>query len=82
VKLYLANEYVGNIDREQYRRLPEAFVGAKVRTRAYLQELAKEGKIHWTGLTTGPFFDMCKPPSSNIEIIKETRQLTEEQGSC
>jgi nucleoside-diphosphate-sugar epimerase len=71
VKLYFANEYVGNVEREQYKRLPEAFVGAKVRTRAYLQELAKEGKLHWTGLTTGPFFDMCKPPSSTLASFED-----------
>jgi hypothetical protein len=61
VKFYFANEFVGDVDRKQYRMLPEAFVGAKVRIRAYLEGLAKEGKIAWTALNGGPFFDMCKP---------------------
>lgn len=60
VNFYFANEYVGPLEREQYRRLPEAFVGSKVRIRAYLEGLAKEGKIVWTALNGGPFFEMCK----------------------
>ena len=60
VKLYFANEFVGNIDREQYKRLPESFVGAKIRMRQYLEVLGKEGKITWTALNGGPFFDMCE----------------------
>lgn len=59
VKFFFANEYVGHIEREQYKRLPEANVGAKVRIRAYLEEVGKAGKICWTSLTGGPFFDMC-----------------------
>ncbi|ORY17212.1 hypothetical protein BCR34DRAFT_505989 [Clohesyomyces aquaticus] len=58
VKFYFANEYVGNIHREEYRRLPEAFVGAKIRVREYLEELGRNGKIQWTALNGGPFFDM------------------------
>ena len=60
VRLLFANEYVGHITREQYRRLPEAFVGAKVRIREYLHDLGTHGKIAWTSLNGGPFFDMCK----------------------
>lgn len=60
VKFFFANEFVGYIEREQYQRLPEAFVGAKVRNRAYLQQLSDAGKIAWTSLNGGPFFDMCK----------------------
>jgi hypothetical protein len=48
------------MDREQFRKLPESFVGAKVRIREYLVKLGKEGKIAWTGLNGGPFFEMCK----------------------
>jgi len=58
VKLFFANEFVGHIDSPQYRRLPEAFVGAKFRIREYLRELAAAGKIAWTSLNGGPFFDM------------------------
>ncbi|KXJ96403.1 hypothetical protein Micbo1qcDRAFT_210703 [Microdochium bolleyi] len=58
VRFYLANEFVGNIHAEQYRRLPEAFVGGKVKTRAYLEGLGKEGKLEWSGISGGPFFDM------------------------
>jgi hypothetical protein len=70
VKFFFANEFVGYVTREQYRRLPEAFVGAKYRIRGYLEELGKEGKIKWTSLNGGPFFDMCKsigyPHASHI----------------
>jgi hypothetical protein len=65
VKFYFANEFVGHLGTEQYRRLPEEFVGGKVRIRAYLEELGKEGKIAWTGLNGGPFFDMCKTSHRN-----------------
>lgn len=60
VKFYFANEFVSNLDSEQYRRLPEAFIGSKVRIRGYLEELAKDGKVAWTSLNGGPFFDMCE----------------------
>ena len=60
VKLFFANEFVSNLKSEQYRRLPESFVGGKVRIRNYLEGLSREGKISWTGLNGGPFFDMCK----------------------
>lgn len=60
VKFFFANEFVGYVESEQYKRLPEAFVGAKVRMRNYLEGLGKEGKIAWTSLNGGPFFDMCE----------------------
>lgn len=58
VKLYFANEFVGDITREQFRRLPESFVGSKPRIRELLQSLSNEGQISWTALNGGPFFDM------------------------
>lgn len=58
VKFFFANEYVGDITREQFRRLPESFVGSKPRIRELLQKLSSEGRIHWTALNGGPFFDM------------------------
>lgn len=58
VKFFFANEFVGHIDSPQYRRMPEAFIGAKFRIREYLRELAAAGKIAWTSLNGGPFFDM------------------------
>ncbi|KAH7039951.1 uncharacterized protein B0I36DRAFT_379035 [Microdochium trichocladiopsis] len=58
VRFFLANEFVGNIQAEQYRRLPEQFVGGKVRIRKYLEGLAAEGKIDWSAISGGPFFDM------------------------
>jgi hypothetical protein len=60
VKFFFANEFVANMTSEQSRRLPESLAGAKIRIRGYLEELAKEEKISWTGLNGGPFFDMCK----------------------
>jgi hypothetical protein len=38
--------------------MPESLVGAKVRIREYLEELAREEKIKWTSVNGGPFFDM------------------------
>jgi hypothetical protein len=58
VKFFFANEFVGYVTSEQYRRLPEAFVGSKIRLREYLGKIAAEGKISWTSLNGGPFFDM------------------------
>lgn len=66
IKLYFANEFVGNMAREQYKRLPESFVGAKVRIRKYLEELGEQKEIQWTALNGGPFFDMCKPISIHV----------------
>lgn len=58
VKLYFANEFVGHITRPQFRRLPESAVGAKVRIRGYLEQVAAEGMMDWVSLNGGPFFDM------------------------
>ncbi|KAF2733778.1 isoflavone reductase family protein [Polyplosphaeria fusca] len=58
VKLFFGNEYVGKFS-EQFKRLPESAVGSKVRIREYLSELGQAGKISWTALNGGPFFDMC-----------------------
>jgi uncharacterized protein YbjT (DUF2867 family) len=60
VEFFFANEFVSNMESEQFKRLPEARAGAKVRIRAYLEGLGKEGKISWTSLNGGPFFDMCE----------------------
>jgi len=66
VKFFFTNEFVSNLMSEQYRRLPEAFVGGKVRIRSYLEGLGKEGKISWTSLNGGPFFDMCEWLCNNL----------------
>ncbi|KAF2868198.1 hypothetical protein BDV95DRAFT_501434 [Massariosphaeria phaeospora] len=58
VKFFFADEFVGNIEKEQFRRMPEAAVGSKLRVREYLKELSKEGKMQWTSLNGGPFFDL------------------------
>ncbi|KAF3011041.1 hypothetical protein E8E13_011040 [Curvularia kusanoi] len=58
VQFFFANEFVGYVDSPQYRRMPEAFIGSKVRIREYLAGLAAVGKIAWTSLNGGPFFDM------------------------
>lgn len=60
VGFFFANEFVGHIESEQYKRLPESYVGAKIRIRAYLKQLGEQGKIKWASLNGGPFFDMCK----------------------
>lgn len=69
VKFFFANEFVGYVTSERFKRLPESHVGAKVRIREYLQELGKEGKISWTSLNGGPFFDMCKWWIREVEIM-------------
>ncbi|XPS68828.1 hypothetical protein M3J09_001109 [Ascochyta lentis] len=58
VKFFFANEFVGYVTSPQFRRMPEAFAGAKIRIREYLGELAAAGSITWTSLNGGPFFDM------------------------
>ncbi|KAK7193277.1 NmrA-like family protein [Paraphaeosphaeria sporulosa] len=58
VKFFFANSFAGNVGSEQFKRLPEAAAGAKVRVREYLTQLVGEGKIAWTALNGGPFFDM------------------------
>jgi hypothetical protein len=60
VKFFFANEFVGYLTGEQFRRLPESSAGAKFRIRQYLEELRNAGKIAWTSLNGGPFFDMCE----------------------
>jgi hypothetical protein len=60
VNFFFANEFVGHVTGEQFKRLPESFAGAKLRVREYLQQLANEGKMAWTSLNGGPFFDMCE----------------------
>ncbi|KAL1794279.1 hypothetical protein ACET3X_007700 [Alternaria dauci] len=58
VKFFFANEFVGDVTRKEFTRLPEAFVGAKCRIREYLEELGREKKMAWASLNGGPFFDM------------------------
>ncbi|KZM26103.1 uncharacterized protein EKO05_0001205 [Ascochyta rabiei] len=58
VKYFFANEFVGHVTSPQYRRMPEAYIGAKFRIRDYLGELAAAGRITWTSLNGGPFFDL------------------------
>jgi putative NADH-flavin reductase len=60
VKFFFANEFVGDITRKEFKRLPEAFVGSKCRIREYLEELGMEKKLTWASLNGGPFFDMCR----------------------
>lgn len=60
VNFLFANEFVGYVTSEQFKRLPESHAGAKLRIRNYLQQQGDEGKIAWTGLNGGPFFDMCR----------------------
>jgi hypothetical protein len=73
VKFFFANEFVGDIDRDYFKRLPESFVGAKVRIKEYLEKLGKEGKISWTGLNGGPFFDMCKLKHVHDHVLPSRR---------
>jgi putative NADH-flavin reductase len=75
VKFFFANEFVGHVTGEQFKRLPESFAGAKLRIREYLQQLGEEGKISWTSLNGGPFFDMCEW-LPQLFLIFEERALT------
>ena len=57
---------------------PTEFVGDKVEVRKYLEENARKGKIAWTALNGGPFFDMCK---SFVEgLLLFFLKFTSEQG--
>lgn len=83
VPFYFSNEFVGNMESEQFKRLPESAAGAKLRIRDYLGKLSAETKITWTALNGGPFFDMCKSKSSyggvssqNKKDQKDTFKLT------
>ncbi|CAN9215470.1 unnamed protein product [Alternaria alternata] len=69
VKFFFANEFVGDITREEFTRLPEAFVGSKCRIREYLEELGREKKMAWCSLNGGPFFDMwlMKGPAGFVQ---------------
>lgn len=58
VKFFFANEFVGYVTSPRFRRMPEAYVGAKIRIREDLEELAAADRISWTSLNGGPFFDM------------------------
>jgi hypothetical protein len=71
VRFFFANEYVADITCEQSRRLPESHAGAKFRIREYLKELGIAGKITWTSLNGGPFFDMCTygPLLLNVSLM-------------
>ncbi|EUC48333.1 hypothetical protein COCMIDRAFT_34206 [Bipolaris oryzae ATCC 44560] len=58
VKLFFANEFVGDVGSPRYTRLPERFVGAKARIRRELEEMGREGRMGWIGLNGGAFMDM------------------------
>ncbi|KAL7272792.1 hypothetical protein RUND412_004379 [Rhizina undulata] len=55
VKRYIPSEFGGDTSNEKASKL--AVFKAKVETREYLKALAKEGKIEWSGITNGGFFD-------------------------
>jgi hypothetical protein len=79
VKFFFANEFVGYVTSEQFKRLPESFVGAKLSIREYLQGLGKEGKIAWTSLNGGPFFDMCEYLYAELVLCQNLTNF--QQGS-
>ncbi|KAL9611200.1 MAG: hypothetical protein Q9167_004148 [Letrouitia subvulpina] len=58
VKLFFASEFIADITSERYKLFPTEIVGDKLQIRHYLEEKAAEGKIAWTSLNGGPFFDM------------------------
>ncbi|KAK4694010.1 hypothetical protein P7C71_g3492, partial [Lecanoromycetidae sp. Uapishka_2] len=58
VKLFFASEYVADITSPHFQIMPTELVGDKPKVRKYLEEKAAEGKIAWTALNGGPFFDM------------------------
>jgi hypothetical protein len=58
VKFFFANEFVGDVSNPRFKALPESAIGAKYRIREYLESVGAEGKIRWTSLNGGPFFDM------------------------
>ncbi|GME26000.1 Isoflavone reductase family protein [Neofusicoccum parvum] len=85
VKLFFADEFVADISTPQYAIFPPQFVGDKVRVRAYLEEQAAAGKICWTALNGGPFFDMWLlggPAGFDIAARKATIYGTGNNLSC
>ncbi|KAL9035164.1 MAG: hypothetical protein Q9214_006714, partial [Letrouitia sp. 1 TL-2023] len=58
VKLFFASEFIADITSERYKLFPTEIVGDKPRIRHYLEEKAAEGKMAWTALNGGPFFDI------------------------
>ncbi|KAI4165274.1 MAG: hypothetical protein LQ342_001142 [Letrouitia transgressa] len=60
VKLFVASEFSADITSERYKLFPTEIVGDKLQIRRYLEEKAAEGKIAWTALNGGPFFDMWR----------------------
>ncbi|KAI9681201.1 MAG: hypothetical protein M1817_002483 [Caeruleum heppii] len=58
VKLYFASEFVANILNPLFTLFPTELVGEKVEVRRYLEEKASEGRLAYTALNGGPFFDM------------------------
>lgn len=60
VKLYFANEFISDPTTAAFSKFPTQFVGEKPKIREYLISKAEEGKISWTSLNGGPFFDMCQ----------------------
>ncbi|KAL7272793.1 hypothetical protein RUND412_004380 [Rhizina undulata] len=55
VKRYIASEFGSDTGNEKTSKL--AVFKAKVETREYLEALSKEGKIEWSGVVNGGFFD-------------------------
>ena len=60
----------------RYQRFPTQIVGDKVEIRKYLIEKAAQGEIAYTALNGGPFFDMCKLVSSQIDLAATNRIVT------
>ena len=59
VKLFFADEFISDVMSPHFQLFPAEVVGDKSKVRKYLVRKAMEGKIAWTALNGGPFFDMC-----------------------
>jgi len=57
IKRVIPSEYSSNLElKGKELRLPN--IAEKLKTREYVEELAAAGKIEWSSIQTGPFFDL------------------------
>lgn len=57
VKRVIPSEYSSNLEAKgKQMKLPN--VSEKLKIREYVEELANAGKIEWSGVNNGPFFDL------------------------
>ena len=59
VKRFIPSEFGGDVDNEKAAALLPEFMDGKKSVLDYLKGKAQEGRITWTGIATGPFWEMA-----------------------